>query len=448
MDKITQMNFITLEEIDDLRKNIGFHFTPTQNLESILKTGLLPRIGANASGAIGQSVIPKTYISYGLEGVMQLYNRILNVSLEIPIEYFRGSSSHKTFLPSSAQTKDGKSRLSILEGFEWVRQYMENNTYLIFDASMGEYEHPLDDSDINDINEYIHNLEDENGNNIYSKVREINKKIAELTNDTTMNHREEINRYVKERETLVVDIWRQTSEIVRNKQGKLINGNEELIMDRIDFDDENLRWVNFGERPYNIHTKIVENKNGDLKGLPILPQNLRVFSMDGKKHENGIEFMKKMHLFISEEDKVAINYNNRIDVNLLNYFYEYVKLIEQYRAEQEISELSSGRTAGFTVDFSDISKYPGLKEFAEEVSQYYRSEREEATAIERKAWEEAKAAETKKRKETETANKGVIRMEDVVRNAVNQGVATEDIEQAQEVERPRDKKTNEVSKDE
>ena len=53
----------SLDEFKSLRKDIGFHFTSQSNIESIMNEGLRPVIGDNASGGLGQSAIPKTYIS-------------------------------------------------------------------------------------------------------------------------------------------------------------------------------------------------------------------------------------------------------------------------------------------------------------------------------------------------------------------------------------------------
>ena len=95
----------TLKEYEDLRKNVSFHFTPMQNLDNILENGLVSNFGDNSTGILGQSAIPKVYISYGLEGVMQLYNRILNLSQEGALEHFQGAS-HKPFIPKNLQGND------------------------------------------------------------------------------------------------------------------------------------------------------------------------------------------------------------------------------------------------------------------------------------------------------------------------------------------------------
>lgn len=119
-----------LKDFRSIRENVAFHFTSQRNIESILNEGLRPLIGDNASGGLGQSAIEKTYVSYGLEGVLQLYNRLISASFQQRIGDFNGIS-HKPFVPDSAKDKDSKDSLSIIEGFEMIRQYMEDNVYFI-----------------------------------------------------------------------------------------------------------------------------------------------------------------------------------------------------------------------------------------------------------------------------------------------------------------------------
>ena len=146
--------FIKLEDLDSLRDGIGFHFTSASNVQSILNNGLRPKIGNNSKDGLGREAISKTFISYGLSGVLQLYNRLLNASFELPLGNIR-DPEHRPFLPDVSSDRDTKKHLSFIEGFEFVRQYMENNVYFIADVPISKYEHELSEEDIKNINAQI-----------------------------------------------------------------------------------------------------------------------------------------------------------------------------------------------------------------------------------------------------------------------------------------------------
>lgn len=420
--------FTTLDDIDDLRKNVGFHFTALQNLESILKNGLVPQIGDNSSGTLGQSAIPKTYVSYGLEGVMQLYNRLLNLSLEGRIRDFQ-STSHKPFLPNNVQGKDLDSNLSLLEGFEFIRLYMENNTYLVFDAPMTEYDHLIGDSQLEEINEKIKKFTDENGQNLYEKFKELNKKIEQLSSDKDANQ-EELRKCIVERNKITTDVYRETIKIVRAKQGKILNPDESFLIDKVDFNDEKLRWTNFEENPHNTHVRIVEDENGNLVGAPISSQAIHQFSSDGKTGGNGLQFLEKMLTLVKDSDRLNIQSTRCVDVDLLKQFHEYVKLVEKYKRENPDLMVKKpirtvitkdGRTVSYpatiTIDLDNISMYPGLEKFGEDVSKEYQEGREKADELREKLKLEKK-----------------ISMNRVVENATRNGITPADIESARNAE--------------
>lgn len=171
--------FLSLDNIEDIRNNIGFHFTSKQNLEAILNTGLQARLGANSTGALGRAVIPKPYVSYGLEGVLQLYNRFLNLAGEMPISCFQGQS-YAPFIQDNIKKNGPNYIMSIVERFEFVRQYMENNVYLMFNSQTSQYEHSISDEQLVEINNTIKNMVDENGDSVVSKINDLNRKIKSL----------------------------------------------------------------------------------------------------------------------------------------------------------------------------------------------------------------------------------------------------------------------------
>lgn len=387
--------FIKLEDIDPvtIRRGIAFHFTPQQNLENILETGLCSRIGENSSGALGRSTIPKVYFSYGLEGVLQLYNRFLNQSLEMRGKIFQ-KSSYKNFLPESALKKDPNSNLTVLEGFELVRQLMENNEYLIFDVTMSEYEHNLDDAELDKINKGVEVLKDENGESIPGKIRYLNRTIKQLANDRSADHREEIKKCVAERNRLAIGVYKKTSEVVKAKQGRILNEGETTIMDRIDFNDERLEWKNYEENPHNAHTRIIEFQEGKLSGISIRPENIYQFSVDGKTRGNGVQFLKRIHSLIRPSDKINLQDGACIDVSLIDQFYEYLELIEKCKSEhpelivekpERAVKLNDGSIvtylATYAVDLEHASEYPEFRAFEDKIGEYYRIERKKADEI-------------------------------------------------------------------
>lgn len=379
----------TLDDVKDLRKNIGFHFTPKQNLESILKTGLVPRFGRNSSGALGQSAIPKTYISYGLEGVLQLYNRLLNLPLEGELENFQ-DIDHKAFLPESVAGNNPDYKLNVLESFEFIRQYMENNVYLMFDAPMSEHEHTLSELELSQLNQVIRSLENEDGVNIYDRVDFLNDEIKRMSNDRENDNSAQKLAYIQERNKLAIEVWNRTKGYVQQKQGALINGELPLVIDKIDYNDERLCWTNFGQNPHNTHTRILE-QDGKLTGEQITSKALRIFSEDGTTQANGIQFFEQMYSRVLDTDLTNLQNAKVVDVNLLEQFSKYVRLVEQYKqfgllVERPSKTFVDGNEtitfdSSLVVDLTNISKYPGLAEFAQESQTIYEEERKRSSDL-------------------------------------------------------------------
>lgn len=249
--------FLSLDNIEDIRNNIGFHFTSKQNLDAILNTGLQARLGANSTGALGRAVIPKPYVSYGLEGVLQLYNRFLNLAGEMPISCFQGQS-YAPFIQDNIKKNGPNYIMSIVERFEFVRQYMENNVYLMFNSQTSQYEHSISDEQLVEINNTIKNMVDENGDSVVSKINDLNRKIKSLYREDQAKNKNEIEAKVKERNKLVTDIWEKSKKMVDKKRGPLLNEKDDPIIDIIDFNDEKLSWMNYEKNPHNAHTRIVK----------------------------------------------------------------------------------------------------------------------------------------------------------------------------------------------
>lgn len=375
-----------IENFKSLRENVAFHFSPRSNMKFILSEGLRPKIGDNASGGLGQSAIEKTYMSYGLEGVLQLYNRLISASFEQQIGDLK-TITHKPFVPDSAKDKDPHDKLSIIEGFEMVRQYMEDNVYFVCDATTTQYEHSVSDDVIEAVNSSIRELED-SGINIGKRYRELNKRIRELTCQDAHGNKEEILRLVSERNRLSLLVRERTLPVINRQRGTLLNESDNPIMEEVDYNDERLRWKNQIKEPHNTHTRIVDN-NGRLQGVRITKDMIRVFSNDGRTPANGLEFLEAMLGQVNSNDRIYLDIPTCHDCNLLYKFLEYVQMVKKYEADgllatkpEESFEIGGKRRTvpeRQVMDLNDIGKYPGLAEFAQGLEEYYEANRYKRT---------------------------------------------------------------------
>ena len=394
-----------LEDYRSIRENVAFHFTSQSNIKSILSEGLRPLIGDNSSGGLGQSAIEKTYISYGLEGVLQLYNRLISASFQQRIGDFNGIS-HKPFVPDSAKDKGSKDSLSIIEGFEMIRQYMEDNVYFIFDATKTQYEHSISDEDLEMVNSSISDL-NESGINIVEKFEELNDKITDLVRQDAYGNKEEIIRLVDERNRLTLVVREKTLPIIDRLRGTLLNEEDNPIMEEIDYNDERLLWINQMKAPHNTHTRIIDS-DGRPRGVRITADMLRLFSHDGKHQSNGLDFLNSMLSQVNPNDVIYLDSPRCHDCNLLFKFQEYVQLVKQYesrgllvaRPEETIEIDGKKRTIPErqVMDLTHIEKYPGLAEFIEGLEQYYESHRYKKTvrALAEETFDKIKDSQAKK----------------------------------------------------
>jgi hypothetical protein len=398
---------------ENIRKNVAFHFTSKKNVQSILNEGLRPLIGDNSSGGLGQSAIEKTYISYGLEGVLQLYNRLVLASFQQNIGDFNGIA-HKPFVPDSAKNKSSNENLSMLEGFEMIRQYMEDNVYFIFDAPQTQYEHDLSDSDLKNINSTISELKD-SGTNVVERVHELNKRITELAHQNIPDNKDEILELVSERNRLAILAREKTLPMVNSIRGNVLNENQNPIMEEIDYNDERLIWINQMKKPHNTHTKIIEN-NGKLQGVRITKDMLQLFSQDNEKVANGLEFLNSALEQTTPADQLYIDSSEKPschDCNMLFKFHEYLELVEKYKSmglmitkPETTYEIGNGKRImpeRQVMDLENISKYPGLSEFEEDLEKYYEDNRykKPTRQLAEEAFEKIKNTEDEKTVESE-----------------------------------------------
>ncbi len=378
---------VTNADIVDIR-NIAFHFSPQRNITSILNEGLKPLIGDNASGGLGQSAIEKVYFSYGLEGVLQLYNRLISASFQQEVGDLNGIS-HKPFIPDSANDKLPSEHLSMIEGFEMVRQYMEDNVYFVFDAPITQYEHELSDSDLQNINQEITKLTD-SGTNIVEKINELNDKIATLSRSRE-NNKDEIVSLVNERNRLSILVREKTLPMINSIRGNVLNANQNPIVEEVDYNDERLAWINQMKKPHNTHSKIVKI-DGKVQGVKITSDILKLFSQDGKNVSNGLDFLDFALSQTTTSDQIYLDSSEKPachDCNLLFKFQEYLRLVEKYKSngllitKPETTYKINDKTVTIpkrqVMDMKNISKYPDLAEFSENLEQYYEDNRYKKT---------------------------------------------------------------------
>ena len=373
-DKLKMLN-----EYEDVKKNIGFHFTSQSNVESILATGLRAELGDNSSGSLGKEAIEKTFLSYGLDGVLQLYNRLLNASVEIKLYGLRNSKTHYPFIPESANMKSDDQKLSMIEGFELVRQYMEDNVYFMCDVPETQYskQDELDKKDIEEINLKLKELKlKDSDKTIVEKIDELDDEIENLIKQNVGEQNKELEEKVEQRRSLSIEIRNQTLAMLNEKRGELINEFDNPVMERFEFNEDKLIWYDQFKTPHNTHTRIIEDEKG-IHGVKITPPIMNLYSNDGKSLSTGVDFLIDAYNKINLEDRVKISE----DCILLDKFIKYVEMVRKYeeqgklKYEPEKTFVKNGNVKKiperYVMDLSDYSKYPGLEEFEKEVSEYY-----------------------------------------------------------------------------
>lgn len=177
-------------------EKLGFHFTQQMNFASIQATGLRPLIGSNSSGGLGKEAIDKTFFSYRIDGAMQLFNRLVSVSCEIPVGFIREAKDKVKYLLDYQKENDvidAKKQLTMIEGFEYVRRYMQDCGYFAFEAVEPQYSGNIDEelveNQIRHINENLDNLAGihvTNSLNMSERmylISQAQKKILQLKNN-------------------------------------------------------------------------------------------------------------------------------------------------------------------------------------------------------------------------------------------------------------------------
>lgn len=192
--------------------------------------------------------------------------------------------------------------------------------------------------------------------------------------------------------------------MVDKKRGPLLNEKDDPIIDIIDFNDEKLSWMNYEKNPHNAHTRIVK-KDERWQGIPVNPEKMHVFSRDGNRPSNGVEFFHDIYSRVQESDLTRLQTPDTVDKNLLGLFFEYVELVEQYKkngllierpASDQIRDGKKVRIDGsLVVDLSNIQQYPGLEDFSHNAQIFYKEEEKNCGKIIEKLQDDRKTIESK-----------------------------------------------------
>ena len=141
------------------------------------------------------------------------------------------------------------------------------------------------------------------------------------------------------------------------------------------------------------------------QGIPVNPEKMHVFSRDGNRPSNGVEFFHDIYSRVQESDLTRLQTPDTVDKNLLGLFFEYVELVEQYKkngllierpASDQIRDGKKVRIDGsLVVDLSNIQQYPGLEDFSHNAQIFYKEEEKNCGKIIEKLQDDRKTIESK-----------------------------------------------------
>lgn len=305
-----ELETIEASELDLSSKQYGFHFT---NLDTrpntIPEVGIIGKIGSNSRGALGGEAIPKPFFSVGLEGMLQTYNRTLNIALDMPFSEF--NQEHLAYIPDSAKTKSGDERLSTEEAFAFMKNYFGANTYLVFEAPHTEYQYPISEEQINEINRQIKSSKD------YGLIKDLDALNGEGLGDLSRLSKQEISKLIRHDTLVYIDKLRGE---------KISDG----IYDEVDYNEERLEWLI--QPPNNAHTRIIIDNDG-IHGIPIKPEGIRRIVSNGRK-----DTISAVRALFEKRDKskpYGLRSPRQYDVGLIEAFLDYTRLPEDLSTEEK-----------------------------------------------------------------------------------------------------------------
>ena len=312
---------IEAKDIDLSSKQLGFHFTNIDTRENTISTeGIIGKIGDNSRGGLGKEAIPKPFISIGLQGILQTFNRTLNIPFENPLEDFR-DKEHEQYLPESTKRKSGKTIMTTKEAFQFLKRYFLANTYLVFEAGQTQYENEITQEQLDEINEKIKELDE------YQSIQNL-----EVLGD------EEILK--RHRGMNSIGIRYDTVGLINSIRGKMLSDG---LYDEIDYNEEKLKWEI--QLPNNTHTKIIETSDGP-QGKPIEPQNLKRITSEGRT--DAIAAVGALFARRDKSKSYALRLPHVYDIEMIEPFLEYIRFpddLQKYEEDEFFKAVNKYRKA-------------------------------------------------------------------------------------------------------
>lgn len=383
--------------ISDIAEN-GFHFTDIENNVGISGTGLIPGIGANSKDKFGKEAIGKVFFARGIEGTMQIFNRVIILGYEIPINVYKADKDKsKYLLELQSKTYKDNETMSLLEAFEYTRRSMEEKNYFTFDIHDTEYDKKIDEEalpqQIKNINTHLDSIREIQINADFSKEEKAifdrayesaktQREVREKSTDEIQaayilinNLASEKSKLDKPRQTArgidqcienllqgndeekkvaekLTDIRKQITIAIRRESKKVVNNliRGEIIpesyiganAERIDYNEDRMEWIDTKRYPHNCHTMVldVDNEVEGInlpKGIGIGKDKLRLLSIDGKTPAKSIDVIKEFYEHATQKEKFSLSTTNgNKDEQMIGYFLEYIGIYEQYHNDPEV----------------------------------------------------------------------------------------------------------------
>lgn len=345
---------MSLKKLDDIKdfSQVGFHFTDSEEkINSIEQNGLKPLIGDNSST---YEATPKISFSLGLDGLFQTANRFFNLVQTMEVSFLL-NNTHMKYLPDNIRDGDPNHIMTTIEALEFMKNYLGNSSYFVFDAPSSKYEHEVTKENLDKANQHVQNIYDLIPINSKGEILDIDDQTYEFNirtpkpNEPLKNLSKEIQkiqeclnkRYsqgkknftpqqLKEYELLIDVKNRYRIKILETTALDLQRGNliEDGLYDTISFHEEKLEWRK--QKPLNIQSR-VEIKDNMALGKGVEPENLSILSVNGAEKSNNFEILSKLYPKANKQNTTAAG-----DIDMVELVLEYINIpangINQYLA--------------------------------------------------------------------------------------------------------------------
>ncbi len=383
--------------IDDIAEN-AFHFTSMKNNPGISGEGLIPIIGANSKDEFGKEAISKVFFARGIKGTMQIFNRLVILGYEVPLNALKSKTDRARYLLDMQKKEDDdRENLSILEAFEYARKSMEESNYFTFEIHDTEYDKKLNEEilqqQIENINTHLDSIK---GIQITATFNEKEKKILDRIIESIKEQRIAKNKNIEKMlaaqeffkcdngETIILNNPKLTAEGIDECIDELLKENENALSkklnrirkqitiavrresktvvnnlirgkiipesciganaERIDYNEDKMEWIDTKRYPHNCHTMVVDFDD-DIeeitapRGIGIGKEKLQLLSIDGKKPASTVDIVKEFYEHATPEERKKFSLtmpNGQKDRMMIGDFLEYVDIYERCNRDPEI----------------------------------------------------------------------------------------------------------------